>query len=125
MHCFTSSRLWYPIKRKSPLADSEEPAFFVVVQIRGNFHGKSGKGYPTLHLHVHITGAKEVSDEILHTDRRNFESVFDQIAQETCRAFVITCGPRPAAMVNQVWDLSIRKSLSNVRFDFHHEIFEF
>jgi NAD(P)H-flavin reductase len=69
---------------------------------------------------VRITGAKQVSNDMLKTGR---ESIFETIKEENSRAFVVACGP--PAMVNQVWDLSIKKGISKVRFDFHHETFEF
>jgi predicted ferric reductase len=84
---------------------------------------KSGKHFPKLHLHIHITGSRHASHAMLKIGRPEFEPIFDQIKEETPRAFVVACGP--SSMVNEVWDLSVNKSMSKVRFDFHHETFEF
>eukprot|EP00475_Leptophrys_vorax_P003831 TRINITY_DN1223_c0_g1_i1.p1 TRINITY_DN1223_c0_g1~~TRINITY_DN1223_c0_g1_i1.p1 ORF type:complete len:1142 (+),score=352.10 TRINITY_DN1223_c0_g1_i1:95-3520(+) len=86
--------------------------------------------YPRLHGYVHITkpeGGIELPGYI-KSGRPNVHEIFDRIeqngaSQEGMRVAVVACGPE--VMVSEAWDETSSRTKGSVRFDFHHETFEF
>lgn len=84
---------------------------------------------PALTVQVYATKAKaedaEVQQKGLIASRPNFSALFEAMERDFSDKAVLafTCGP--SAMVNEIWDLSIKHSAKGQRFDFQHEIFEF
>eukprot|EP00475_Leptophrys_vorax_P013298 TRINITY_DN1967_c0_g1_i1.p1 TRINITY_DN1967_c0_g1~~TRINITY_DN1967_c0_g1_i1.p1 ORF type:complete len:1315 (+),score=276.51 TRINITY_DN1967_c0_g1_i1:28-3945(+) len=93
---------------------------------------KEGRdGYPRLHAYIHVTSNKgdKPLENGLKPGRPNLPQVFSDVIAEmekdkaNSRAFAVTCGP--AVMVNESWDLATKHSIGSIRFDYHHETFEF
>jgi len=82
-------------------------------------------GYPALYPLVYITRAEKCSNPDLIAGRPKMDEVFDLTEKWTQakRTAVIACGPTP--LVNSVWDECVGRTMEDVRFDFHHEIFDF
>jgi predicted ferric reductase len=88
---------------------------------------------PKLHIFVHITQPNVSWDFPIYVkpERPEMSKVFDQIEQIVTlkcgkngfRASVVACGP--AAMVNSAWDQTNKRTRNQIRYDFHHETFEF
>jgi len=86
--------------------------------------------YPRLHGYVHITkpeGGIELPGYI-KSGRPNLHEIFDRVesvgnSEQGMRVAVVACGPE--VMVSEAWDETSSRTKGNVRFDFHHETFEF
>jgi len=75
---------------------------------------------------VYVTKAKPPLDAPLIPGRPKFPDIFDSIQKNhgiEKAALVFACGP--SAMVNEIWDQCIARSVKGARVDFHHEVFEF
>jgi hypothetical protein len=91
-------------------------------------------GYPTLECMVHLSKASEEDiankyskdRQYLRTGRPLMVNVFKRVVElsPSKRVAVIACGP--SALVNSAWDAAVHNSrTTHVRFDFHHEEFDF
>jgi predicted ferric reductase len=88
---------------------------------------------PKLHTFVHLTQHQGNWDfpVFVKPDRPDLVKIFDQVEQivslkcgkNEFRAAVVACGPE--AMVSSAWDQTVRRTRSRIRFDFHHETFDF
>jgi ferredoxin-NADP reductase len=88
--------------------------------------------FPKLQTWIYITRGQNL-DAPLISGRPEFADIFreldtsvnqDQVRKITKAAtFVFSCGP--GAMVNELWDLSMNRTLDGLRTDFHHETFDF
>jgi predicted ferric reductase len=87
--------------------------------------------FPALKLEVYITRASDDDPllakhaTLLRRGRPDFTTMFTEISREHQKsaAFVFSCGP--SAIINQLWDLSVKRSKSGSLVQFHHETFEF
>jgi len=81
--------------------------------------------FPNLHAWVYVSRGGPDMPKPMIPGRPEFEEVFQEmdtiVGQDT--SLVFACGPD--AMVNELWDRSIRRSISGSRTDFHHETFNF
>jgi len=88
---------------------------------------KSGTmGFPKLKAYIYLTQEGHTKIPRLLTGRPNFKCIFEEVETDSIvahRIAVIACGPRK--LTNQVWDMTIKHSRKDMRFDFHHETFEF
>lgn len=88
--------------------------------------------FPKLQTWIYITRGKDLTPPLI-PGRPEFPSIFEDLdsgvnqdeARKITRAatFVFACGP--GAMVNELWDQSINRTLNGLRTDFHHETFDF
>jgi predicted ferric reductase len=91
-----------------------------------NQANKDGSPYPPLYVWIYVTGVASVSnDELFVPGRPDFSAVFETITSDHQKksCIVFACGPSP--MVNECWDYSIRQKGKGLRYDFHHETFDF
>jgi len=92
------------------------------------FLALSGKsGFPLFNLSVYVTRA-EASEKLgwrYIAGRPSFDFTFENIATSHAdqAATVFACGPE--AMVNECWDCANAQTRKGLRFEFHHETFEF
>jgi hypothetical protein len=84
---------------------------------------KSGTmGFPKLKAYIYLTQEGHTKIPRLLTGRPNFKCIFEEVETDSIvahRIAVIACGPRK--LTNQVWDMTIKHSRKDMRFDFHHE----
>lgn len=83
--------------------------------------------FPKLSVWVYVSRLGEgEEEEHLIKGRPNIKKVFDTVCAASGgkgSTLAFACGP--AAMVNEIWDLSITRSDATTNIDFHHETFEF
>jgi ferredoxin-NADP reductase len=80
---------------------------------------------PSLVVWVYATREKKKLEEPLISGRPKFGEMFNAVDQNHPgkAALVFACGP--GAVVNELWDNCIDRTVKGSRFDFHHETFEF
>eukprot|EP01114_Cavostelium_apophysatum_P023357 TRINITY_DN876_c0_g1_i1.p1 TRINITY_DN876_c0_g1~~TRINITY_DN876_c0_g1_i1.p1 ORF type:complete len:1084 (-),score=247.29 TRINITY_DN876_c0_g1_i1:17-3268(-) len=80
---------------------------------------------PKLHLMIYVTRSEAELGEGFIKGRPKFDQLFDNFVKDhpTKATSVFVCGP--GIMVQNIWDISTRKSRKGHRFHFHHETFEF
>ncbi|CEO94382.1 FAD-binding FR-type domain-containing protein [Plasmodiophora brassicae] len=104
--------------------------------------------YPNLTIAGHITQQATTADPSLIVGRPDLETIFRYVEGSMMdegvapreppkpidtltidkkaasgRAAVYVCGPR--SLVNDAWDVARNRTRGSVRYDFHHEVFEF
>jgi predicted ferric reductase len=89
--------------------------------------GGEGGAYPALHAHLHVTQDQSgLASDRLQSGRPDLSSIFDGVQQKANdygRVAVVTCGPN--SLVQETWDEASSRTKKHLRFDFHHETFEF
>lgn len=87
---------------------------------------KGGPGVPQLILNIYVTkGGDDLDTSFFIKGRPSFPEVFDSLVKDNTGKpmMVFVCGPKQ--IVNQTWDLSMKKNRDGHKIHFHHETFEF
>ena len=89
-------------------------------------NAKNIEHMPKLVVWVHVSKAKPGTVKApLIAGRPNMQQVFStmEVCYPKMATLCFACGPAP--MVNELWDLSMERTRTGGRVDFHHETFEF
>lgn len=109
------------------IVPTEEDANWFLRELKACMrNAQNVESMPKLVVWLHVTKAKAGTVKApLIAGRPNMQEVFDsmQTCYPTQAALCFACGPSP--MVNELWDLSIKRTREGGRVDFHHETFEF
>ena len=107
-------------------------ALFIMDQLN-NFHKLSIKDplLPDLKLSIHVTRGNDghalIKGQQFLYSRPQFDTVMDECIaskpEDSTSTLVYACGP--TKMVNQLWDVSMKRNAKDCRVDFYHETFEF